>query len=125
MDIYFPRNRCTNSCKTQLFYSLQVSEMTKITNSNQSHNSYRKYKSENGRTRTSEYITGGIRCHGGVSIRFYVVVFCLPHFILEDSTHFLKIMNTKSFLDNCCHDKNKKNGFSLFSLFKNIECLML
>jgi hypothetical protein len=38
-------------------------EMTKITNSNQSHKSYRKYKSENGRTRTSEYIRGGIRCH--------------------------------------------------------------
>ena len=45
-----------------------LSEMTKITNSNLSHKSYRKYKSENGRTRTSEYIRGGIRCHGGVSI---------------------------------------------------------
>jgi hypothetical protein len=42
--------------------------MTKITISNQSHKSYRKYKSENGHTRTSEYIRGGIRCHGGVSI---------------------------------------------------------
>jgi ribosomal protein S17E len=42
--------------------------MTKITISNQSHKSYRKYKSENGRTRTSEYIRSGIRCHGGVSI---------------------------------------------------------
>jgi hypothetical protein len=44
-------------------------EMTKITNSNQSHKSYRKYKSENGRivTRTSEYIRGEIRCHGGES----------------------------------------------------------
>jgi hypothetical protein len=30
-------------------------EMTKITNSNQSHKSYREYKSENGRTRTSEW----------------------------------------------------------------------
>ena len=30
-----------------------VNEMTKITNSNLSHKSYRKYKSENGRTRTS------------------------------------------------------------------------
>jgi hypothetical protein len=30
----------------------------KITNSNQSHKSYRKYKSENGRIRTSEYIRG-------------------------------------------------------------------
>jgi hypothetical protein len=36
----------------------------KIMNSNQSHKSYRKYKSENGRTRTYEYIRGGIRCHG-------------------------------------------------------------
>jgi hypothetical protein len=45
-----------------------LDEMTKITNSNQSQNTYRKYKSENGRTRTSEHIRGGIRCHGGVSI---------------------------------------------------------
>jgi hypothetical protein len=43
-------------------------EKTKIRNSIQSHKSDRKYKSENGRTRTSEYIRGGIRCHGGVSI---------------------------------------------------------
>jgi hypothetical protein len=45
-------------------------EITKITNSIQSNKSYRKYmyKSENGRTRTAEYIRGGIRCHGGVSI---------------------------------------------------------
>jgi hypothetical protein len=45
-------------------------EMTKITISNQSRKSKRKYKSENGRTlwRTSEYIRGGIKCHGGVSI---------------------------------------------------------
>jgi hypothetical protein len=42
--------------------------MTKITNSIKSLKSYRKYKSENGRTRTSEYIRGGIRRHGGVSI---------------------------------------------------------
>jgi hypothetical protein len=27
-----------------------------------------RYKSENGRARASEYIRGGIRCHGGVSI---------------------------------------------------------
>jgi hypothetical protein len=46
----------------------RVHDMTKITNSNRSHKSYRKYKSENGRTRTSKYIRGGIRCHGGVSI---------------------------------------------------------
>jgi hypothetical protein len=43
-------------------------EMTKMTISNHSHKSYRKYKSQNGCTRTSEYIRGGIRCHGGVSI---------------------------------------------------------
>jgi hypothetical protein len=43
-------------------------EMTEIMISNQFHTSYRKCKSENGRTRTSEYIRGGIRCHGGVSI---------------------------------------------------------
>jgi ribosomal 50S subunit-associated protein YjgA (DUF615 family) len=41
-----------------------VNEMTKITNSIQTHKSNRKYKSENGRTRTSEYIRGGMRCHG-------------------------------------------------------------
>jgi hypothetical protein len=46
----------------------RLHEMTTITNNNQSHTSYRKYKSENGCTRTSEYISGGIRCHGGVSI---------------------------------------------------------
>jgi hypothetical protein len=45
-----------------------IYEMTKITNSIQSHKSNRKYKSENGRTRTSEYIRGGIRFHGGVII---------------------------------------------------------
>jgi hypothetical protein len=39
----------------------RIREMTKITISNQSHKSYRKYKSENGRIRTSEYIRGGIR----------------------------------------------------------------
>jgi hypothetical protein len=43
-------------------------EMIKITNSIRSHKSYRKCKSENGHARTSEYIRGGIRCHGGVSI---------------------------------------------------------
>jgi hypothetical protein len=43
--------------------------MTNITISNQSRKSKRKYKSENRRTRTSEYIRGGIRCHRGV--RFY------------------------------------------------------
>jgi hypothetical protein len=48
-------------------------EMTKIRSSNQSHTSYRKYKSENGRIRTSEYIRRGIRCHGGVSIHFWPV----------------------------------------------------
>jgi hypothetical protein len=49
-------------------HTVELREMTKITNSNQSHKSQRKYKSEYGRTRTSEYIRGGIRCHGGVSI---------------------------------------------------------
>jgi hypothetical protein len=46
--------------------------MTKITISNQSFKSYRKYKLENGRTRTSEYIRGDIGCHGGVSNDFNV-----------------------------------------------------
>jgi hypothetical protein len=44
---------------------LYFDEMTKITNSIQSHKSFRKNKSENGRTRTSEYINGEIGCHGG------------------------------------------------------------
>jgi hypothetical protein len=39
-----------------------------ITTNIQFHKSCRKYKSENGRTRTSGYIRGGIRCHEGVSI---------------------------------------------------------
>jgi hypothetical protein len=39
-------------------------KMTKITNSNQSRKSCRKHKSENGCTRTSKNIRGGIRCHG-------------------------------------------------------------
>jgi hypothetical protein len=43
-------------------------EMTKITNSNQSHKPYRKFKSENGRIWTFEFIRGGIKCHGGVCI---------------------------------------------------------
>jgi hypothetical protein len=47
---------------------MQGDEMTKKMNSNQSHKFYRKYKSENGCTRTSEYIRGEIRCHWGVSI---------------------------------------------------------
>jgi hypothetical protein len=46
----------------QILLPRSFDEMTKITNSNQSHMSQRKYKSENGRTRTSEYIRGGIRC---------------------------------------------------------------
>jgi hypothetical protein len=54
-------------------------EMTKITISNQSHKSYRKYKSENGRTRTSEYIRGGIRCHGGVNIPVSCIKILLLH----------------------------------------------
>jgi hypothetical protein len=45
-----------------------LDEMTKITNSIQCHKSDRKNKSENWCTRTSEYIRGGIRCLGGVSI---------------------------------------------------------
>jgi hypothetical protein len=35
----------------------------KITNSNKSHKSYRKYKWNNEHSRTSEYIRRGIRCH--------------------------------------------------------------
>jgi hypothetical protein len=45
-----------------------ILEMTKIMISNQSHKCYRKYDSENWRLRTYEYIRGGMRCHGGVSI---------------------------------------------------------
>jgi hypothetical protein len=37
-------------------------------NSDQFHISCRKYKSDNGRTWTSEFIRGGIRFHGGVNI---------------------------------------------------------
>jgi hypothetical protein len=60
--------------------------MTKITISNQSRKSKRKYKSENGSTRTSEYIRGGIRCHGGVSIPCwpYILLFWLSGSWQED-----------------------------------------
>jgi hypothetical protein len=60
-------NVCTHVYLSTKFAASYFNEMTKITISNQSHKSYKKYKSENGRTRTSEYIRGGIRCHGGVS----------------------------------------------------------
>jgi hypothetical protein len=50
----------------------KIYEMAKITKSNEFHKSHRKYKSEYGRTRTSEYIRGnirgGIRWLGGVRI---------------------------------------------------------
>jgi hypothetical protein len=59
----------------------RLNEMTKITNSYQSHKSYRKYKSENGRTRTSEYIRGGIRFHGGVSIPCWPVIWMFVWFV--------------------------------------------
>jgi hypothetical protein len=71
--------RTPNSRIISLTYSFHditfwlLNEMTKITISNQSRKSKRKYKSENGSTRTSEYIRGGIRCHGGVSIPFWPV----------------------------------------------------
>ena len=57
-----------------------------ITNSNQSQKSYWKYKSENGRTWTSEYIRCGIRCHGEVSIPcrpIYPSVFKKPEVVNE------------------------------------------
>jgi hypothetical protein len=53
------------------FVKTLFNEMKFIMNNNNLinlHKSCRKYKSENGRTRTSEYIKGGIRCLGGVSI---------------------------------------------------------
>jgi hypothetical protein len=65
-------------------------ERTKITNSNQSHESYRKYKSENGRTWTSEFIRSGIRCHGGVSIPCWL-------FLYHESDIVLEYLNNLSF----------------------------
>jgi hypothetical protein len=62
-------------------------EMTKITISNQSHKSYRKYKSENGHTRTSEYIRGEIRCHGGVSIPCWPVTPAVSPISTFDERH--------------------------------------
>jgi hypothetical protein len=66
----YSMRRWTDSMRRSLFCveSSFKSRQNKITIRNRSHKSYRKYKSENGRTRTSEYIRGGIRCHGGVSI---------------------------------------------------------
>jgi hypothetical protein len=49
-------------------FSQHGSQMAYITNSHQSHKSCRKYKSENGQTRTFRYTRGLIRCRGGVSI---------------------------------------------------------
>jgi hypothetical protein len=60
MNVYF--NQSLIAITMILLY-----ELTKITISNQSYKSYRKYKSEKGHTRTSEYIRGEIRCNGGVS----------------------------------------------------------
>jgi hypothetical protein len=58
----------TISRNVHLTYQNWFREMTKIMISSQSHKSCRNYKSENGRTRISEYIRSGIRFHGGVSI---------------------------------------------------------
>jgi hypothetical protein len=55
-------------CSAKKCNETECNEMTKTTNNNKSHNSYKKYKTENGRTQTSEYITGGNRCHEVISI---------------------------------------------------------
>jgi hypothetical protein len=67
MPISFNRILCDWYFTWVFLVTNPFSEMTKIANSIQSHTSYRIYKSENGRTGTSEYIRGGIWCHGGVS----------------------------------------------------------
>jgi hypothetical protein len=69
--------------------------MTKIANSNQSHKFSRKYKSENGRTRTSEYIRGGIRCQGGVSIpsRPVTPVTIFPDYVTVVKVSVLRTVN--------------------------------
>jgi hypothetical protein len=54
--------------ESTLFKNLSHHKITKITISKQSLKSYRKYKSENGCTRISEYIRGGIMYHRGVNI---------------------------------------------------------
>jgi hypothetical protein len=64
--------------------------MTKITKTNQSHKSYRKYKSENGRTRTSEYIRGRIRCHGVVSIPCRPVAPAVRPIVYHISNHIIE-----------------------------------
>jgi hypothetical protein len=68
----------------EMFVENDIDEMTKITNSIQSHKSYRKNKSENGRTWTSEYIRGGIRCLGGISIPCRPVTPAVSHFSRYD-----------------------------------------
>ena len=47
------------------FFFLVNDDMTKIRHSIKSHKFYRKYKLDNVRIRTSEYITGAIRCYWG------------------------------------------------------------
>jgi hypothetical protein len=65
LKIYISKETFLNVINVIMFYIIIVPvnvycERTKITNSNQSHKSHRKYKSENGRTRISEYISIGI-----------------------------------------------------------------
>jgi hypothetical protein len=85
-DNHYSAPYCTtlHSLVAKKNFTRCLKERTKIMNSNQSLKSYRKYKSENGHTQTSEYIRGGIRCHGGVSIPCWLVTPAVsPIFILD------------------------------------------
>jgi hypothetical protein len=62
--------------------------MTKIAICNQSRKYYMKYKTENGCTRTSEYIRDRIRCHGEVSVPVvYLITYNRTDDIVTASSH--------------------------------------
>jgi hypothetical protein len=56
---------------------------------------------------------------------YYVMVFCLPHFILEGFYPFKKNNEHQNSLGLLLPWQRKKHGFSQLSFFKNIECSKL
>jgi hypothetical protein len=83
-----------------LYRSHSYNEMTKITNSIQYHKSNRKYKSENGRTRTTEYIRGGMELLKIIFLfvihsRFQKIKISLNHPNFVGIRNCLKILTNK------------------------------
>jgi hypothetical protein len=94
-----------------------VHERTKITNSNQSHKSYRKYKSENGRTRAFEYIRGGIRSHGGVSFPCQL----LAPAVRPISNVKFSSQNSVHIRNNACQNQSNSAGKQRNPLSKSVS----